>query len=324
MLKFCLQRLLFGAFTILVISLLAFIATELLPGDVATEILGRNATPSSLAALRETLGLNEPFWLRYGHWLGSVLSGRLGNSLANGLPIAPMVVQRLSNTCVLAAVTAVIAIPLALATGIFCAIKRDSWIDRTISASTTILISVPDYLLAYIFIIVFSRMLNLFPSLAEAEPDASLSERVYALSLPILTLVISVAPYMVRMTRATIVRLLAVPYVEMARLKGVPEWVVIVRHVLPNALGPLANVIAFVLGYLVVGIIIIEVVFVYPGIGELMMDAVAARDIPTIQICGIIFGATYVVLNTIADLASILSNRRLYSKEIRIGSAETR
>jgi peptide/nickel transport system permease protein len=316
MLRFCLQRLVLGAITIWAISLLVFISTGLLPGDVATEILGKNATPNSLAALRETLGLNQPFLLRYGYWLESVLSGHLGNSLANGLPIGPMIAERLSNSCVLAGVTAGVAIPLALVAGIFCAVRRNSWIDRAISGTTTIFISLPEYFLAYILIIVFARMLNLFPSLADVESDASLGERIYALSLPIFTLLLVVVPYMLRMTRATIVHLLAAPYVEMARLKGTPEWAVILRHVLPNALGPLANVIAFVLGYLVVGIIIIEVVYVYPGIGQLMMDSVAARDIPTIQICGVIFGATYILLNMIADIAAILSNRRLYSVEI--------
>jgi peptide/nickel transport system permease protein len=316
-LRFCLQRLLLGAVTILAISLLVFICTGLLPGDVATEILGRNATPSALAALRSTLGLNEPFFVRYYQWLGSALSGHLGNSLANGLPIAPMIAERLSNTCVLAALTAGIAVPLALVLGVFCAVQRDSWLDRAISGVTTIFISLPEYFLGYILIIVFARHLNLFPSLADVQPGASLGERVYALALPIFTLLLVVVPYMLRMTRAAIVRLLATPYVEMARLKGTPEWAVILRHVLPNAIGPLANVIAFVLGYLLVGIIIIEVVFVYPGIGHLMMDSVAARDIPTIQICGVIFGTTYIVLNTVADIAAIMSNPRLKSKEIQ-------
>ena len=316
MLRFCLQRLLLGALTILTISLLVFISTDLLPGDVATEILGQNATPGSLAALRTALGLDEPLFSRYGHWLQMTLSGHLGDSLANGLPIAPIIEQRLSNSCVLAGLTAVIAIPLALVAGIFCAVRRNSWLDRAISGITTIFISLPEYFLAYVLNLVFARSLNLFPSLADVEPGASFGERAYALSLPIFTLLLVVVPYMLRMTRAAIVRLLAAPYVEMARLKGTPEWAVILRHVLPNAIGPLANVIAFVLGYLAVGIIIIEVVFVYPGIGKLMMDSVAARDVPTIQICGVIFGATYIVLNTIADIAAILSNRRLYAKEM--------
>lgn len=316
MLRFCLQRVAQGVVTVLAISLLIFISTELLPGDVATEILGRNATPSSLAALRATLGLNQPFLTRYGHWLESALSGHLGNSLANGLPIAPIVAERLANTFILAGFTAAIAVPLALGGGIFCAAWQDSWIDRGISSFTTIFISLPEYFLAYILIIVFARLLNLFPSLADVQPDATVGERLYALSLPIITLLLVVVPYMLRMTRAAIVRLLASPYVEMARLKGTPERVVIVRHVLPNAIGPLANVIAFVLGYLLVGVIIIEVVYVYPGIGQLMMDSVAARDIPTIQICGVIFGATYILLNTIADVVALLSNRRLYAKEM--------
>ena len=310
-----LRRLLIGLLTLWIVSVIIFAATEVLPGNVATAVLGQYATPEAIAAIRHSLDLDRPAVLRYGDWLLKFLSGDFGTSLARGEPIAPVLVERLDNTLLLAGVTAVIAVPLALALGVISASFRDRALDRIIGSATLIFVSVPEFFIGYILIIVFARLLHLLPSLSDAPRDAGLMERLEAIALPILTLLLVVLGYMVRMVRAAILSVLDSAYIEMARLKGTPEWLVITRHALPNAVSPIANVIALNLAYLVVGVIVVEVVFVYPGLGQLMVDGVAARDVPIVQACGIVFGTTYVGLNLVADVAALLGNPRLRTQQ---------
>jgi peptide/nickel transport system permease protein len=311
MLKLIGRRLALGALTLLVVSALIFASTEILPGDVASAILGQQATPEALAAIRAELGLDRPALARYADWLWGFVRGDLGRSLANRQPIAAQIGQRLGNTLFLAGVAAVIAVPLAVGLGVLAAIRRDSALDRAISIATLSTISVPEFFVGYLLILLLAVQFPLFPSLATVSPGMGLGQSLYTVALPALTLTLVVVAHMMRMTRAAVVDVLSAPYVEMARLKGLPERQVVVRHALPNALGPIATVVALNLAYLVVGVVVVEVVFVYPGMGQYMVDAVAKRDVPAVQACTLVFAATYVALNLLADLLGIVSNPRL-------------
>ena len=309
--KQILHRLLLGVLTLWLVSVLIFVGTELLPGDVASAILGQNGTPETIAALRLQLGLDQPAVYRYLHWLSGVLHGDLGTSLANNQPIGAELLPRLANTLFLAVYAALIAIPLAVALGIASAVWRGSWFDRLANTLTLMSISVPEFFVGYVLVIFFAIRLAWFPSLALVDPDASLLERLYACTLPMLTLVLVVLAHMLRMTRASVGAVMSSSYIETALLKGLSRWRIVLSHALPNALAPIINVIAFNLAYLVVGVILVEVVFVYPGIGQMMVDAVTKRDLPVVQACGLLFGGTYILLNTAADLLAIWCNPRL-------------
>lgn len=305
------HRLLLGILTLWLVSLLIFVGTELLPGDVASAILGQNGTPETVAALRSQLGLDQPALYRYLHWLGGVMHGDLGISLANNQPISNELLPRLGNTLFLAGYAAVIAIPLAVMLGIASAVWRGSWFDKLANSLTLLSISVPEFFVGYVLVIVFAIRFAWFPSLALVEPGADFLQRLYACTLPMLTLVLVVLAHMLRMTRASVGAVMSSSYIESALLKGLSRWRIVLGHALPNALAPIINVIAFNLAYLVVGVILVEVVFVYPGIGQLMVDAVTKRDLPVVQACGLLFGGTYILLNTAADLLAIWCNPRL-------------
>ncbi len=305
------QRLALGLLTLFIVSLIIFGATELLPGDFAQEILGQSATPETVAAIREKLGLNEPMHTRYLGWLGDILRGDFGESLANGQPVADLIGRRLGNTLKLALYAAAIAVPLSLALGIFAALFRNSFFDRFANASALTSISFPEFFVAYILIFLLAGRGGLFPSMASFRVEPSFFEYLYRAFLPALTLTLVVTAHMMRMTRAAIINLLASPYIEMARLKGMKPMRVIVKHALPNALAPIINVVALNLAYLITGVVVVEVVFVYPGLGQLMVDSVAARDMPVVQGVALVFAAAYVLLNLTADVLATLSNPRL-------------
>ncbi|MDF3936044.1 ABC transporter permease [Pseudomonas citronellolis] len=309
--KMLLQRLALGGLSLLAVSLIILLGVSFLPGDIATEILGQSATPQAVAALRESLGLDQPLYLRYFHWLAALLHGDFGQSLANGRAIAELLSVRLPNTLWLAALAAVVAVPLALGLGFLAAIWRNGVFDRCINVLTLSFISFPEFFLAYLLILAFSVKAGWLPSLASVDPAQPLSERLLQMALPALTLTLVVVAHMMRMTRAALINLLASPYIEMARLKGVPRWRVILRHALPNAWAPIINVVVINLAYLVVGVVVVEAVFVYPGMGQLMVDSVKKRDLPVVQACSLVFAATYILLNLTADLLSVLSNPRL-------------
>jgi len=304
------QRLGLGLVTLFVISLLIFGATALLPGDFAEAVLGQAATPETVAAIRRELGLDQPIHIRYVEWLGGVLTGDLGQSLANRTPVAEMIATRLGNTLFLALYAAAIAVPLAIGLGVLAALMRNSVFDRGANALALTSISFPEFFVAYILILWLAQT-GYFPSLARMSGDVGLGETLYRTFLPALTLTLVVTAHMMRMTRAAIINLLASPYIEMARLKGMGPVRVILHHALPNALAPIINVVAINLAYLITGVVVVEVVFVYPGLGQLMVDSVAKRDIPVVQAVALIFAAAYVLLNLTADVLSTLSNPRL-------------
>lgn len=305
------QRLLLGLLTLFVVSIIIFLAVELLPGDIAQEILGQSATAETVEAFRRQLGLDLPPHTRYIQWLGGILQGDFGQSLANKREIAELIGVRLGNTLFLAGLAAVIAVPLSLALGILAALYRNSWFDRGINVAALTTVSFPEFFVAYILIVWLSVNTGWFPSISNISADLSIGDRVYRSILPALTLTLVVTAQMMRMTRAAIINLLASPYIEMARLKGLRPMRIILRHALPNALAPIINVVALNLAYLIVGVVIVEVVFVYPGLGQLMVDSVSKRDIPVVQACCLIFAATYILLNLLADVLSTISNPRL-------------
>jgi peptide/nickel transport system permease protein len=305
------KRLALGLLTIIVISLLIFVGIEALPGDLATTILGQSATPETVAAFRKELKLDLPPHVRYFAWLGDFLQGDLGTSLANKRPISELIVWRFKNTMFLAASAAVVAVPIAVILGILAALYRNSLFDRIISMVTLSTISFPEFFVAYILIALLSVQLVVFPSISNINDQMSFWQKIHAIILPCLTLTLVVVAHMMRQTRAAIINILASPFIEMARLKGIKRMRIIVLHAFPNALSPVINVIALNLAYLVVGVVIVEVVFVYPGMGQLLVDSVSKRDIPVVQASGLIFAAVYVSLNLLADILSIITNPRL-------------
>lgn len=305
------QRLALGLLTLLAVSVLIFVGTEILPGDVATAILGRSATPETVEAIRASLGLHDPAPVRYGRWLSGFVRGDLGTSLASRRPVADQLGFRLRNTLFLAVLAAGVSVPLAIGLGLVTAMTENRLFDRAVNAATLALISVPEFFIGYVLILVVAVQLGWLPSLSAISSEMTFGQRLQITALPAATLSMGVVAHMLRMTRAAVLAVMASPFIEMAVLKGLATWRIVVQHALPNALAPIANVVAFNLAYLVVGVVVVEVVFVYPGMGQLMVDAVSLRDVPVVQACGLIFAGTYVGLNLVADVAAIVSNPRL-------------
>jgi len=318
-LRTVLQRLGLGILTLLATSVIIFATVESLPGDFAKIILGQSATPEAVAAFEKEIGLNRPAPLRYLDWIGGVVRGDFGVSFASAgalgggheRTVVSLIAPRLANTLFLAGMAALIAVPLSLVLGMLAALYRNSRFDRAVNFVTLTSISVPEFFVAYILMLFLAVRFPLFYSLASVSADTPLLERIGRCALPALTLVLVIVAHMMRMTRAAIINLLASPYIEMARLKGVSPRRIIYHHALPNAWAPIATVIAINLAYLIVGVVVVEVVFVYPGIGQLMVDSVTARDIPVVQACALIFAATYILLNLLADIVAIITNPRL-------------
>ena len=311
------QRLALGLLTLFVVSLIIFLGVEMLPGDIAQALLGQQATEETVAAMRERLGLNLPPHTRYLQWLGGIVQGDFGTSLANNREISELIGVRLANTLFLAIVAAAISVPIALFLGILAALYRNSWYDRSVNVVTLSFVSTPEFFVSYILILFLSVKMQAwfpalsFPSLSNVDWNDTFLERLNAVFLPALTLTLVVIAQMMRMTRAAIINLLASPYIEMANLKGLSRSRIILHHALPNAWAPIITVIVLNLAYLIVGVVIVEVVFVYPGLGRLIVDAVRTRDIPVVQACSLIFAATYILLNLTADIMSIVTNPRL-------------
>ena len=306
-----LKRLFLGVITLFIISILIFIGVEALPGDLAEAILGQAATPESIEAFRRTLQLDLPPHTRYLNWITGILQGELGTSLANNRPITELLGTRLENTFFLATTAAIISVPISIALGMLAALYRESLFDKFISISTLSMISFPEFFVAYILMVLFAVEFQIFPSLATVRDDMTFFERLYAIALPALTLILIVVAHMMRMTRAAIINVLASPYIEMARMKGIKKARIIVHHATPNSLSPIINVVVLNLAYLVVGVVLVEVVFVYPGLGQLLVDSVSKRDLPVVQASCLIFATVYILLNLLADVLSIFANPKL-------------
>ena len=305
------RRLVVMLTTLLIVSFIVFSATSLLPGDTATILLGQAATPEAVAGLRTAMHLDDPALLRFVRWLFGLLHGELGTSYANNMAIADLIGPRFVNSMKLAGITTIIAVPLALTLGISSAMLRGTLYDRAVTVLTIGVISVPEFMIATLAVLLFAVYLKWLPALSLVSEVHTLFDVLRVYAMPVITLTFVVSAQMIRMSRAAVIETLDTPYVEMALLKGAPRMRIVLRHALPNALGPIVNAVALSLAYLVGGVIIVETIFNYPGIAKLMVDGVATRDLPLIQSCAMIFCVGYLLLITTADIIAIMSNPRL-------------
>ncbi|NQZ30642.1 MAG: ABC transporter permease [Oceanospirillaceae bacterium] len=305
------RRLLLGLLLLLMISGIIFAGTELLPGDVAQSILGQSATPEALKNLRLEMGLDRPPLERYLSWLTNLAQGDLGTSLSSGRDIGEMIGDRLGNTLFLAASAAIIAVPLAIFLGLIAVLHRNGIVDKVISISTISMISLPEFFIGYLLILFIAVHLNWLPSSSIIYNSMTFGEKLQAIALPCLTLTLVCLAHMMRMTRAAILNVMSSPYIETAQLKGLSAFRVIFHHAFPNAISPIITVVVLNLAYLVVGVVVVEIIYVYPGMGQLLVDHVTNRDIPVVQAVGLIFAAIYILLNMFADIMAIIANPRL-------------
>jgi len=297
-----------GLLTLLIVSMLVFFITSMLPGDAAQMILGQSATPETVAALRQQLGLDQPLIARYFGWLAGMLQGDFGTSFASNLPVSQLVSQRIPATFQLAATTTVVSVPLALFIGITAAMKRGSMLDRALVVGTMSVVAVPEFLVATVAVLIFAVKLQWVPAMSLGSTHQDFLGFLRTFALPVVTLCCVVVAQMARMTRAAIVNQMDSPYLEMTLLKGVSPLRAMLRHALPNAVGPIANAISLSLSYLFGGVIIIESIFSYPGVASQLVDAVSNRDLPVVQLCVMFFACCYLVLLLAADILTIAFN----------------
>jgi peptide/nickel transport system permease protein len=297
--------------TVLLATILVFVALQALPGNLATQILGKDATPEAVAQLTSQLHLDRPGWLRYLGWLGGAVHGDFGTSLVTSERVVSMAGNYLRNTAVLAGITIVVGITLALVLGVVAGMTRDRWPDLAISGLALVAMSIPEFTFATLLVLVFAVKLAWFPAVVTDGADASLGTILHNVPLPATALSVVMAAYIVRMMRTSVIDVLASEYVAMATLRGLPRRRVLVHHVLPNALLPALNVIAINIAWLVGGVVVVEAVFNYPGIGTLMLDAVHNRDVPVLQFIAVIGALVYVISNLLADVAAAAFNPRL-------------
>jgi peptide/nickel transport system permease protein len=311
LLKLVAQRIALGVLLLFAVSILIFAGTQILPGDVAQSILGQSATPESLANLRAELGLNDPAYIRYFRWLGGVLTGDLGKALSSGQDIATSLGGRLWNTLFLAFWAAIVAVPLAITFGLLAVRYRNTWVDKLISGFALASTSLPEFFVGYLLVYFFAVKLQWFPGISTVYDGMPFLERMKAIALPATALTLVVLAHMMRMTRAAILNVMQSAYIETAELKGLRPIEIIRRHAFPNAIAPIINVVMLNLAFLIVGVVVVEVIFVYPGMGQYLVDHVSKRDVPVVQAVGLIFAAVYIGLNIIADIAAIIANPRL-------------
>jgi peptide/nickel transport system permease protein len=305
------QRFASSLLTLLLVSVTIFVIAQLLPGDAAQEALGQSATAEQVAALRHEMGLDRPAYVRYASWLTGMVSGDPGQSMVANMPVAEVIAERLPNSLLLAALSALVAVPVALAIGIGSAMNRGGRIDRALNIVTLSMVAVPEFLVATVAVLIFSVKLRWLPSIALVSDEMAWGDYLRGVAMPMLTLSVVVIAQMARMTRAAVIDQMDRPYVEMAVLKGVAPVQVVLRHIMPNAIAPIVNAMALSLSYLLGGAVIVETIFNYPGLASLMVNAVTSRDMPLLQACAMIFCAAYLLLMLIADVTAILANPRL-------------
>lgn len=307
---FVVSRLVSGVVSLFLVTALIFIGTALLPGDAASALLGQNATPSALEALRKGLGLDQPLVQRYFGWLAGVVQGDFGISLASGRPVAEVLLPRLGNSLLLAGVAAIFLLPLAIGGGILAAIRQNSWFDRLLGFTSMLFLAMPAFLVGYILIYVFAVRLGLFPPMSVAPLSGDMAAWSRILVLPVIALVIIGQAHTMKLTRTAILSVLASDYILMAEVKGIPRSRIILRHALPNALSPILSISILTVAYLIVDVVVIEIVFSYPGLGKLMVDSVAYRDLTVVQACGLLFALIFISMNFLADFLALLANPR--------------
>jgi peptide/nickel transport system permease protein len=312
MTRFLLRRVVLGVLTLFLVSVIVFAATQALPGNAAQAILGKSATPQRVAALTRQLHLNESVFRQFTHWLGGILTGNLGISAATQQPVSQLLSGRLVNSAFLVLLAAVVAIPLSIGAGSLMAMRRDRALDNAGSMISLVLAALPEFVIGIVLVLVFATsVLHVLPAVSLIPPGGRPWQHMNAVILPAATLVLAVTPYISRIMRGSMVEVLESDYVTMARLKGLPERTVMLRHALPNAIVPAIQVSAFQLAWMAGGVVLVEYVFAYPGIGAALVDAVGNRDVPTVQALSLIIAAVYVVLNLAADVTTILVTPRL-------------
>lgn len=318
MTRLILKRLLVSLVVLWLVSLLVFVATLLLPGDPARAILGQQATPERIAALQHQLHLDEPVWQRYLSWLGGLFTGDLGTSTSTQGPVTTLLADRVSASLVLLVLAAVIATPLGLALGTWSAMRRGRASDQVVSGISLVIAALPEFVIGVALIVVFATtVFRVLPSVTLTPPGEAVWAQPSQLVLPVLTLVLVVTPYITRMMRATMNEVLDSGYVEMARLKGMRERTVLLRHALPHAVGPVAQVVAIQLAWLAGGVVVVEFLFRYPGIGQALIDAVGKRDVAVVQAVTLLIAAVYIVVNLLADVIGILADPKLRTEAVR-------
>jgi peptide/nickel transport system permease protein len=307
-----LRRVSLGVLTLLLVSLTVFATTQALPGDAARAMLGKEATPERLAALRERLHLDQPVWRQYVGWLGGAVIGDFGDSLATEQPVSSLIGARIGNSAFLVLVAGLIAVPLSLILGVTAAVRRDRLFDHLFTIASLIFAALPEFVTAISLILLFAtQWLHLFPAVAMLADDRPIYAQLDQVILPAIALDLAVIPYMARIIRGSMIEVMESEYVQMARLKGLSPRRVVWRHALPNAIVPFVQVTALQLAWLAGGVVVIEFVFRYPGIGQALVDAVANRDLPVVQALTLLIGAVYVLLNVVADIATVLLTPRL-------------
>ena len=316
MTRYVLRRLALAVLTVWLASLGIFLAVHALPGDVATQILGRDATPQAVAAMRTELGLNKPLWQRYGDWLGGALHGDFGTSLVTHQPVADELALRVRNTLLIAALAIVLGIVLALVCGVVAGLTRDRWPDMLISTLSLAGMSMPEFVIATLLALAFAVAIPIFPAVVTAGPDATVAELLPALWLPACALSVVMAAYIIRMLRTSVIDTMSSEFVATARLRGLAPACVVLRHALPSALLPTVNVVAMNIAWLLGGVVVVESVFNYPGLGVLTVDAVHNRDLPVLQAIALLGAATYALLNLAADVVAMLLNPRLRRRAV--------
>ena len=303
MARFIIRRLGLACVTLLVVSLAIFMISEILPGDVASAMMGQSATEANLAKLREDMGLNRPAHVRYLEWIGGAVRGDFGDSLFNKEPISPLVGRRLTHSAILAVFAFLVGVPTAVMAGILAGVRPDTKVDRLMSITSLVGISIPEFVIGILLILLLSSTLGLLPSSSFILPGTTPLSRPQILIMPTLTITAVLFAYIMRMTRANVIEVMQTDYVRTAILKGLPMRLVILRHVLPNAMLPTITVITVNFGYMLGGLIIVENVFAYPGIGQLVLWSIDTRDLPLLEAVVLILATTYVVSNMVADLS---------------------
>ncbi|MFZ9629892.1 MAG: ABC transporter permease, partial [Ilumatobacteraceae bacterium] len=312
--RFIVRRVALGALTLLIVSIIVFGATQALPSDPATAMLGKNATPEAVAALTKQLGLDRPITTQYASWLKGTLTGDPGTSFQAQVPILDYIGARVGNSLFLLVLATVVSVPVSLVIGAVQARRRDKWFDQVSSFTMLGLASIPEFVIGVVMVIVFAtRLSKLLPAVTQIGMDRPW-QHMDQMILPSLTLVLGAVPYISRVTRAALIEVLESDYIEMARLKGAPERTVLWRHAMPNSLGPVFQVIALNVAYFAGGVIVVEYLFNYPGIGGALQAGVRVRDIPVIQFLVMVLATVYVVVNLIADTATILVTPRLRTR----------
>ena len=310
-LRLVVQRLVLAVLTLLVVSALVFLFTSVLPGDIAERVLGRESSPEQRQIFRDNLNLDEPVWKRYGIWIADVVRGDLGRSLVNGETVTATIGESAKNTLFLSVFAFLLYVPVTLILATIAALWRGKIADSVISVFTLVGLSLPEFVLGTLLIFGFAVQLELAPALSIVNPGDSLATRLHATVLPAITLMVAMAVYAIRMLRDNLIDVLDSEYVRMATLKGVPRWRVVARHALPNAVGPALNVTALNLTYLIGGIVVVESVFSYPGLGEMLVNSIFVRDVPVVEATALLASAVYIVANLIADVLAMLLNPRL-------------